>query len=79
MTIMPKHCLHNVPDHDCCLICLASVEYEDYFGGEYVSPHNFQCFLIFFLLFFFHFTFAFLCSVMQSQKFFFGLFIFHYM
>lgn len=56
ITVMPKHCLHTVPDHGCLQICLASVEFEDYFGGKYDFAHTFQSVLFFFFLFFISFS-----------------------
>lgn len=82
MTIIPKHYLHSIPDHDCWQIYLASVEFKDYFGEKYgFDPYfskDFLSFLFFFsLLFCFlpffppFLTFFFFSSVMQSQILFF--------
>lgn len=76
MTKMLKGYMHIDLDHGCWQICLAFVEFEDYFGGRCAFTHIFQRgFSIPFLLCLFHLPFS--SSVMQSQEIFFGPFIFH--
>lgn len=81
MTVMPKCCLHTVPDHDCWQICLASVEFEDYFGGKYVSTDTFQSVFYFFFFPFLFFFLPFSSSALlcRARKIFFGPFILHYL
>lgn len=61
MTVILKHCLHTVPDHDCWQICLASMEFEDYFGSKYVFARNFQSVGFFFFFFSFYLFLLLLC------------------